>query len=254
MNIVVNGVLAHYETTGDAKKPVALLLHGWAADIKSFAGLAAHLQKRYFVVRLDLPGFGGSERPPADWHIADYANFARDFAAKAGIAAVDLLVGHSFGGRIAIKAVATGVLTPKKIVLLGSGGIRHSNDARNRLYKIVAKTGKFVTALPGLRQFRGKLRQALYASAGSTDYINSGEMKQVFLHSINEDLRGDAAKITIPALLVWGEKDDQTPPSDGTILAAAIAGSSLHVITGAGHYVQLDAPSEVAALIDRFIA
>jgi pimeloyl-ACP methyl ester carboxylesterase len=253
MNAVVNGVLTHYEAAGDTKLPVALLLHGWAADVNSLAGLAVHLQGRYRVVRVDLPGFGGSERPPADWHIVDYARFIRDFAAKIGVKKIGLLIGHSFGGRITIKAVASGVLAPQKIVLLGSGGIQHSHTVRNQAYKILAKTGKLVTALPGLRQFRSALRGILYESAGSTDYLRSGEMKQIFLHSINEDLRGDATKITIPALLIWGEGDDQTPPADGKLLAQAIPGAQLHIIKNAGHYVQLDAPAEVAALIDAFI-
>jgi pimeloyl-ACP methyl ester carboxylesterase len=254
MNIVVNGVLTHYEAAGDAKKPVALLLHGWAADVKSLAGLGAHLQRHYYVVRLDLPGFGGTEQPPADWHIADYAHFVRDAAAKIGLKSIALLVGHSFGGRITIKAAATGVIAPQKIVLLGSGGITHSRDARNLAYKIVAKAGKAVTSLPGLRGLQGKLKKALYASAGSTDYLNAGAMKQIFLHSINEDLRGDAAKIAVPTLLIWGGRDDQTPPTDGELLARAIPGAKLHIIKDAGHYVQLDAPHEVEALIDRFTA
>lgn len=253
MNIVVDGVLTHYEVSGDAKKPVALLLHGWAADSKSLAGLAAHLQAHYYVVRIDLPGFGGTEKPPADWHIADYANFVRDAAAKMGLNKIGLLVGHSFGGRITIKAVATGVLAPQKVVLLGSGGITHSRDARNLVYKTIAKTGKAVTSLPGLRAFQSRLKRALYKSAGSTDYLNAGAMKQIFLHSINEDLREDAASISVPTLLIWGERDDQTPPADGRLLAEAIPGAELHIIAQAGHYVQLDAPHEVTRLIDRFL-
>jgi pimeloyl-ACP methyl ester carboxylesterase len=254
VNTVVTGTLVHYEESGEKTAPVALLLHGWAADAKSFAGLAAHLQKDFRVIRLDLPGFGGSERPKTDWQIADYAQFVHDFTQKIELQNIALLVGHSFGGRICIKVVASGLLVPKQLVLLGSGGIKHSNDARNQLYKAIAKTGKAVTTLPGLRQFQSRLKRALYKSAGSTDYITAGPMKQIFLNSINEDLRTDAAKITVPSLLIWGENDDQTPPADGEILASAIPHSQFHVVANAGHYVQLDAAPEVAKIIDGFIS
>jgi pimeloyl-ACP methyl ester carboxylesterase len=251
MNVVVDGILVHYQESGDKNAPVALLLHGWAADIKSFAKLAEHLQKQYRVVRLDMPGFGASEQPSPDWHIASYAQFVSHFVAKVGLD-IALLIGHSFGGRVSIKAIASGALTPQKLVLLDSGGIQHSRDARNQVYKAIAKTGKVVTMLPGLRRFQGRLKRALYKSAGSTDYLNAGVMKQIFLNTINEDLRADAAKITVPTLLIWGANDDQTPVEDGKILADAIKNSRLEVIQGAGHYVQLDAPENVQTLIDEF--
>lgn len=254
MNTVVDGILVHYQEAGDKYAPVALLLHGWAADIKSFAKLAEHLQKQFRVIRLDMPGFGGSEQPSPDWRIADYAQFVAHFAAKINLHDITLLVGHSFGGRVSIKAIAGGLLTPRQLVLLDSGGVQHSRDARNQVYKAIAKTGKAVTMLPGLRKFQGKLRRALYKSAGSTDYLNAGVMKQIFLNTINEDLRADAAKITVPTLLIWGANDDQTPVEDGKILAEAIKGSNLQVIPNAGHYVQLDAPDKVQQYITEFVS
>src|SRR5690348_8016012 len=144
MNAVVDGILVHYQESGDKNAPVALLLHGWAADVKSFAKLAEHLQKQFRVVRLDMPGFGASEQPSSDWHMADYAQFVSHFVAKVGLDGV-LLVGHSFGGRVSIKAVASGLLSPQKLVLLDSGGVQHSRDARNKMYKAIAKTGKMIT-------------------------------------------------------------------------------------------------------------
>lgn len=254
MNTVVDGILVHYQEAGDKNAPVALLLHGWAADIKSFAKLAEHLQKNYYVIRLDMPGFGGSEQPRPDWRIADYAQFVAHFTAKINLQNIAVLVGHSFGGRVSIKAVSGGLLAPQRLVLLDSGGVQHSRDARNQVYKAIAKTGKVVTMLPGLRKFQSKLRRALYTSAGSTDYLQAGTMKQIFLNTINEDLRTDAAKITVPTLLIWGANDDQTPVEDGKLLAAAIQNSTLHVIEGAGHYVQLDAPEKVQQYIDEFVS
>jgi pimeloyl-ACP methyl ester carboxylesterase len=174
------------------------------------------------------------------------------FTAKLGLRKIEFLVGHSFGGRVAIKAIADGVLSPTRLVLIGSAGVRHSLSLRNQLFKALAKTGKAVAAIPGLSSVSPSLRRALYRSAGSVDYLDSGPLKQIFINTINEDLRDSASKITIPTLLIWGAQDTDTPPADGRILAKLISHSSFILVAKAGHYTHLDAPERVYQAIDEF--
>jgi pimeloyl-ACP methyl ester carboxylesterase len=140
------------------------------------------------------------------------------------------LVGHSFGGRICIKAVSERILSPDKIVLIGSAGVKHSESLRNMSYRLVAKSGKAFLSLPGLSRYSHKARKRLYESTGSTDYVQSGTMKDIFLATINEDLSQNAPKITVPTLLVWGEDDDQAPIEDARFFRGAIPNSELKVI------------------------
>jgi pimeloyl-ACP methyl ester carboxylesterase len=254
MNLVVEGLLLHYRIDGKRSAPAILLLHGWGSSSQAFDQLAGRLGADYQVVLLDLPGFGNSSPPPPSWHITDYAKLVKTFLDKAGISHLICLGGHSFGGRVAIKAVATGEIKPEHLVLMGSAGIGHSGSLRNQLFKAVAKTGKAVTALPGLSALRTRLRSRLYQAAGSSDYVNAGPLQQVFVNTINEDLQADAAKIKVPTLLVWGDLDTDTPLADGQKLAAKIPQSQLEVVGSAGHYVFVDQPWPVEQLIKEFLS
>lgn len=250
--IIVQDLALAYKDEG--KGPTVVMLHGWGADLSSFEVLAGMLTPSYRVIRLDLPGFGDSEQPLSDWHIADYANCVAAFLQKLGVSKVHALLGHSFGGRISIKAVGTGLITPEHVVLVGSAGVRQSQTLRNRVYKAVAKTGKAVTSLPGLSALQPRLRKALYTSAGSTDYLQAGTMKQIFLHTINEDLQADAANITVPTILIWGKNDTETTLAQGEKLASCIPNARLFSIEGAGHYAFIDEPQKVADYILKELA
>lgn len=253
MNLVVNGILLHYRESGKPGAPVVLMLHGWGATSASLDSLAAALAQDFRVIQLDLPGFGGSEVPPPDWHVADYAQLVQDFVAKAKLAPLHTVIGHSFGGRVAIKALGTGLLAPDRLVLIGAPAVARHRTFRNQFYKAAAKTGKAVTALPGLGHLRHRLRQRLYATTGSTDYLNAGPMRQIFLHAVREDLRSVASQISAPTLLVWGEQDRDAPLVDAHALAAEIPHSQLEIVPGAGHYTFLDAPGPVANAVKGFL-
>jgi len=250
MNIVVNGHLLEFSDQGKGK--VIVLLHGWGPNSTTFKELSALLVKKYRVITLDFPGFGGSPRPTTDWTVGDYADCVAGFLKKLDLP-VYAFIGHSFGGRVIIKGTATGVLNAEKIVLIGSAGVKTARSVKTHLITAAAKTGKAVTSLPGLRQLRTKLRQQLYESIGSTDYMNAGDMKQTFLNTINEDLLPLVPKVNQPALLIWGENDDATPVRQAKQINDALPHGELVVIPGAGHFVYLEKLPEVYKELERFL-
>lgn len=250
MKIIVDKLLTNYDIQGSGK--VILLLHGWGSNMKIFDGLVASLSKDYSVVRLDLPGFGSSQKPEGAWRIVDYAKFLKKFCSKINFSP-EVLIGHSFGGRIIIKMVAQKIEEPKKIILIDSAGIKEPDSVKNKLFMAVAKAGKTVTRLPGLKKSRSKLRSRLYKSANSSDYLESGEMKQIFLNAINEDLTNDAKKVTQPTLLIWGEEDNETPLRQAHVLNKQIKNSQLEILEGGGHFVFLDLPLRTLGAIKHFL-
>jgi len=251
MNAIVSNLLTNYADSGPSEAPVVLMLHGWGSSIGAFQDLADRLQPKTRVVRLDFPGFGGTQMPPASWRIEDYALFTRAFLDKLGVEQPWAIIAHSFGGRVTLKAAGEGIIMPHRIILMGSAGVRHAQSVRNQAFKIVAKTGKAVTALPGLGVLRSKLRQRLYQAAGSTDYLNAGPLRQIFLNTIDEDLQASAAHIAAPTTLIWGENDTEAPVADGRLLKETIPHAQLRIIPGAGHFVFHDAPEDVARLIGK---
>lgn len=251
MKLIVENLALNYLDEG--KGAVVLMLHGWASELTTFDNLARELAQSYRVVRLNLPGFGGSEPPADTWGVGEYAQFVKKFLQKLQINDnLYGLIGHSLGGRIAIEAVGAGTLSPKRLVLLGSHGIRESSSLRNRLFWLAAKAGKVVAIiLP--KRWQGCLRGRLYRTAGSSDYLQAGSMRAIFSKIINQDARAQAAQITVSTLLIYGEHDQETPVRYGKIFNGCIPGSRLKVIKSASHYVHQDQPEQVKELIRAFL-
>lgn len=252
MKIIVDGLAVEYRDEGNPDGPVVLFLHGWRNDLHSFDAIAQGLVASHRVIRLDLPGFGGTELPKRTWELDDYIRFVADFIKKLGCS-VDVIIGHSLGGRIIIKGLGGGVFHPRKAVLVASAGIAKRKTARNQFLKIAAKTGKAVTSIPPFSLLRDSLRKKLYGYAGS-DYNNAGPLKDTFVKLISEDLSASAQAISIPVLLLWGARDAETPLSDGERLSRLIPGATLKVFSDAGHHVHQERFAEVTQDIKEFIA
>lgn len=251
MKVLINGQLVEYKKEGAGR--AVLLLHGWGASLGTFDQLAAHLVKTgHTVYRFDFPGFGASPTPARAWSVGDYAILTAAFIKKLKIMKLTAMFGHSFGGRVIIKATATGIVEPEKLVLMGAAGIKPPTSARKHAYAVVAKAGKVATALPAMSKVRESLRGALYRSAGSTDYLLAGAMKDTFVKTINEDLAGYLPHIKTPTLLVWGEHDTETPLADGRRMQQELQHAELVVLPGAGHFVYSDDVAGTHTAIDRF--
>lgn len=252
MKVIVDEQLVNYQSEGSGK--IILLLHGWGTNLQTFGLLSNYLASGYQVIRIDLPGFGESPRPADDWDVNDYAIFIAKFIAKIQANDIYVLLGHSFGGRVIIKGLAEQYFTAQKAILVGSAGIKPPTSAKRALYQSVAKIGKQVTRLPGLKQMQGKLREKLYSSAGASDYLMANDMKAIFLKTIREDLQEDAARITIPTLLIWGKNDLETPVADGQKFHRLIKNSHLVIINDAGHFVYTDKPEETTTAMGDFLS
>ena len=226
--------------------PLLLFLHGWGADASSFTTLMEQFSD-HRCVALSFPGFGGSERPRTPWGVFEYAEFVRDFLAKLNIKP-DIIIAHSFGGRVAIKGIGAGILNPKKLVLVASAGMAQKS-ARTYLVGKIARGIKTITAIPSLSFIQERLKRL----AGSKDYMNAGAMRETFVKVVNENLEKDAEKITMPTLLVWGEKDAETPLVEAHTLRGRIRGSQLEIIPDAGHFVFQEQQVIVAEKIKNFI-
>lgn len=249
MKIVVENLAVEYQDSGSG--PVLLFLHGWKDTLHTFDSLIASLPKKWRVIALDMPGFGKTETPAQAWDLDNYVNWTRAFIKKMDISPY-CIVGHSFGGRVAIKGIGAGNLSAEKMILIGGAGISKQKSLRNRLVTFVAKAGKYLTILPPFILWRRKIKTALYSKIGS-DYLGAGSLKETYLKIIKEDVRNYAEKITIPTLLIWGAEDSQTPVTDGRIFEGLISDSILKVIPETGHFVHQENPQLVATYIGEFL-
>lgn len=249
MKAILEGLAVEYSDEGQG--PVLLMVHGWMNRMDSFDDLCKELGGSYRIVRLDLPGFGGSETPPDSWHVVDYANLVQALVEKLGLASYTF-IGHSLGGRIALRGIGSGILHPEKLVLIDAAGLARRRTLRNRAFTLIAKAGKALTVVPPFSRWRHALRKRLYARLGS-DYFAAGSLSRLYLNIIQEDLAPYAPKVACPALIVWGSEDRTTPLAEGERIHELIAGSRLEVLEGVGHAPHRERPQEVAQLIKDFV-
>lgn len=254
MKIIVQNLAIEYRDEGAGS--AVLFLHGWQDDLRTFDALAALLSPTHRIIRVDLPGFGQGEMPrkkneKEGWGIDNYARFVKDFIQKINVPP-DAIIGHSFGGRIVIKGIATNMFAARKIILIASAGVAPRRAARAAAIKILAGIGKIATSVPPLIFWREKIRKRFYRFIGS-DYGDAGALRRTFVKIVSEDLAIYAEKITVPTLIIWGDADNETPLSDGERLSRLMRNATLKIINGAGHFVHREKPQEVARLIAEFL-
>jgi Predicted hydrolases or acyltransferases (alpha/beta hydrolase superfamily) len=251
MNIVVDGIMTEYVAEGRGK--LVLFLHGWGSNTGSFRGLYDELKKKYRVIGLNFPGFGGTGEPDAVWDLDRYIEFTAKFIEKLKLKNVYAIVGHSFGGRVMLKGCATDKIESEKLIFLDTAGIKPKRTAKLKIYKSMAKVGRVVSVLPMIGGYSKLLKKRLYKSAGTTDYVNASDMmREIFKKVIDEDLKKYIAEIKQSSLVVWGADDRETPVSDAYEFKN-IKDSRVHILNGAGHYVFLDKPEKTLELMKNFL-
>jgi pimeloyl-ACP methyl ester carboxylesterase len=228
-----------------------LLLHGWGGSSLSFMSVAADLEQRFRVLAPDLPGFGFSEAPPSAWGSAEYARAVAVLPRAAGFGAVDV-VGHSFGGKVAL-ALATGYPElVRRLVIVGSPIVRlpAEGSVRSRSLAYSALRG-VARALPPLR---GRILDWGRNRFGSADYRAAGPLRPTLVRVVNEDWRPALPAVHAPVLLLWGEDDTEVPLRVAEEALKELPNARLTVIGGAGHFPFLDKPREFSEAVIDFLS
>lgn len=241
--------MTSYQKVGEGKTLV--FLHGWGDTSLTFSKMIENLQDKYLVYSLDLPGFGGSQAPESAWGLEDYADFVDAWASKVSIKDVYAIVGHSYGGALALTALGKKSIKAHKLILIASAGIRNQRTLRKKILKASAKLARLpMFLLP--QASRQKLRSRFYKSIGS-DMLLVPHMELTYKRIIGQDVQAVAKAIDLPTLLIYGSKDRETPPRDGRILNQIIQGSRLEIIEGSAHFVHQENTTELTNLVLDFL-
>jgi pimeloyl-ACP methyl ester carboxylesterase len=246
----VDGLDTYYTLEGDG--PPVLLLHGWGTSSQNLAGLVTWLSPECRVLAVDLPGFGWSDPPPAAWASTEYAAHVRQLLDRLGIQAA-AVVGHSFGGRVALRLAAETPDRVSRLVLVAAAGIRPPRTARYYVRVGVAKVLKTLAALPGLDRLGQRLAARWAGRVGSRDYKAAGRMRPTLVRSVNEDLGPVLSQIQAPTLLLWGDGDPEVGRAAVLRMAGGIRAARLLVLPGAGHFPFLDAPERFRDALIAFL-
>ena len=236
----INNVDVNYIDYGEGEKTI-VLLHGWGQNIEMMKPIGDRFKKTNRIVIVDLPGFGLSEEPSESWTIKDFADMLDEFVKELGIKK-PIIMGHSFGGRVAIRYSADHVV--EKIVLFGSPCVREEREL-----PLSVKILKGIKKLPGM----DKIGEFAKNFIGSRDYkAASPIMRQTLVDVVNEDLSKYAKEIDCPTLLIWGENDTEAPVEDPKILEGIMVDAALIVLPGT-HYAYIENLGQVVNILNNFI-
>jgi pimeloyl-ACP methyl ester carboxylesterase len=229
----------------DGPGPLIVALHGWGRDHRDFRNVL----DGYPHLSVDLPGFGVSPPPAAAWGAADYAACVATVLDERGPAQPAVLLGHSFGGRIAVCLAASRPDLVRALVLCGVPLLRSAGAAR---LPVSYRLGRQAHRLGLLSDRRFA---AMRRARGSRDYnAASGVMRGVLVRVVNESYDAELTAIRCPVALLWGRTDQAVPPSMIDQARGLLAGPTVaEVVDGAGHDVHLQAPDRLRAALDRVL-
>ena len=201
-------------------------------------------------VALDLPGFGASPAPAEPWGSSDYAGLAERALAEVRGATTEpvVLLGHSFGGRVAVCLAAQRPDLVRALVLTGAPVLRAGPIRKPpvgfRISRALRRTG----LVPESFLERARKRY------GSADYVASeGVMRQVLVRLLAEDYTERLSGLQCPVELVWGDDDTEAPLSVAEDLMKIVPQARLTVCPGAGHLTPLTVPDLIRSAVDRVL-
>lgn len=238
MKINVQNLEVNYIQYGEGKD--ILLLHGWGQNIEMMKPIGDNFCDRFRITILDFPGFGESEEPKETWTIEKYVCLVEELAKKLNIKK-PIVIGHSFGGRVAIKFSSRNPI--EKLVLFGSPCIRIKENL-----SLSVRILKAIKRLPGMNGIGEYMKKFI----GSRDYkAASPIMRQTLVEVVNEDLSKYAREIEAPTLLIWGINDDEAPVSDARELEKIMIDAALITMPGT-HYAYLENLGQVVNILNNF--
>lgn len=249
--VTIENMNINYICEGEGEN--ILVLHGWGANIDTIMPIVNLLKDHFKVYALDLPGFGKSDKPEFPFNSQDYSRIVKKFMDLMEIKKATL-IGHSFGGKVSIILAVNHPERVERLVLIDSAGIPPKRSIKYYLKVYSFKTLKFIYKLVFAWNKKEEKMEAFYRRFGSADYRNAdGVMRKTLVKVVNEDLRPILKKVSCPALLIWGDKDEDTPIYMGKIMEKEIPDSSLVVLERAGHYSYLDDYFKFAAVLNAFL-
>lgn len=241
--VVVKGLKINYKIFGSKGMPF-LILHGWPSNSDRWIETGELLSRKGLMVIVpDLPGFGKSDTLKEAWCIDDYVEWVNEFVGLFPQFKEEFyILGHSFGGSIAVKFSINYAQRIKKLFLLGAAAVRKRTTKKQVLVSL-SKLAKMFSFLP----FYELVKKAVYKYVvRSYDYLKADDiMKKTFINC-TQDLSQHLPFVKTPTVIIWGKKDDVTLIDEAYLINKKIENSKLEIIEEGDHNLEIDMPEELA--------
>ena len=222
-----------------------LALHGWRRNHLDFDPVFAvpGFEGNHAAMAVDLPGFGATPPPPDAWGSLQYAE--QLVTLFDDLAEGVTVVGHSFGGRVALHL--PGLLPGRVDRLVLTGVPLLDREGRRRRPKLAFRVGR---RLHHLGLVSDQRMEALRNKHGSPDYrAAQGVMRAVFVRLLSEQYGPLLEQLDLPVTLLWGGDDTEVPVEVAERAAGLLRSSELIVRPGAGHLTPTEIPTDLRAAV-----
>lgn len=216
------------------------IIHGWTYTVEPWRKTLELLKENGIRVKmLHVPGL--TEESNKIFTIDDYVKWASSEIPDGAIA-----LGHSNGGRILLNLCAKKPNKLKSLILLDSAGV-YEPSFKKKVIETVAKIGK------PLRKVKF-IDKVFHRLTGSTDYSKAPEnMKKTLANMLESDKNLDLSKITTKTYILWGNKDNVTPPRQAVKMDAVLPNSELKFYANWTHAPYISSPEELARVLTALI-
>lgn len=252
-----SGIHLKYHDVGPKEGKTLVLIHGMGDSSRAWYLIGPELLKTYRLIAPDLPGHGLSEVPACCYKIE---NYEKDIAELLDSLKIDkaVFVGHSMGAFIAQRFAADYPARVEKLILISSsdsaagnkeldyvaGAAQTSRGTQNS--KFTDHWWTITTVMPVPESLASKAKN-------ERENIPKDVWNADVKIMMDQNQKPDLAKINVPTLILWGEKDKIFSKADQDRLHSEIAHSEFKEYAGAGHTVQWEMPAEVTADIKAFV-
>jgi pimeloyl-ACP methyl ester carboxylesterase len=269
--ILLHGHRMAFLIAGDG--PAVALIHGVAGRADQWQKVIELLARSYTVVAPDLLGHGESAKPRGDYSLGAHATAIRDLLVALGLTRASI-VGHSFGGGIAMQFSYQFPERCERLVLVGSGGL---GDEVHALLRAATLPGSEfvlpmlahprVLAVAGVLP-RGLGRLGLRAGPDLTEMarayqsLSKAEARSAFIQTLRGVIDPSGQRINasdrlylaaqMPSMIVWGARDRIIPVRHAQLAHDGMPGSRLEIFESSGHFPQLDDPYRFAETLEDF--
>ena len=259
MILQVEGIKTHVERMGSGRQ--ILLLHGWGPQSitleKHLLPIAQLLKNKYEITLVEFPGHGLSGQPGAAWGIKEFAEWTLSLMNQEALHQ-PVLIGHSFGGRIALWLAAHHPEKVKALVLTGCAGLKPKKTLKNRIRARLFQSSRgflaVLSMIPAIKKRQQRWLTALRKEFASADYLATPEtLRSSFSRIVRQDLRPLLPKIPQKTLLVWGENDTATPLWMGQAMQRELADARLLVYQADDHFAYRNQLSRFVTAVEAFL-
>jgi pimeloyl-ACP methyl ester carboxylesterase len=229
-----------YQVTGDG--PPLMLIHGLAGSGRWWAKNVESLARHFRVYVVDLIGFGRSHagKYGRRFSLGDAADVLTTFMDRLAIGRASL-IGHSMGGHIALVLAANAPDRVDRLVLVDAAALPIERGRPRLLIGLLVALFRFPLG------FLPVLAADVYRAGLATIWRAAREI-------LGADIGATLARVTLPTLVIWGERDAIVPVSLGRRLTASLPGADLLIISGAGHNPMWERPRLFNRVVLEFLA